>query len=221
MTEHNNTKKGPDAGATARGPIPTPRYQEKDMTIIADPTPKVAENFDEALCARGECDGFQAQPSHHLHTVTLPHGTHLAGREGGCWMVRIEMGDYSQPEALKDLAREIRTAASMIRDLATHAPTDLPARHVRGLLTAWDWPARSPRLRELLEVSPKRARDLYAGRARYSERELGVLAAYFGVEVRDFYRTEVGVKYTPPGQEAAARRAGEDRVVTYREECAA
>lgn len=36
MSERDRTKKGPEAAATARGPIPAPGYEEKDATMFAD-----------------------------------------------------------------------------------------------------------------------------------------------------------------------------------------
>ncbi|WP_306233858.1 hypothetical protein [Agrococcus beijingensis] len=96
---------------------------------------------------------------------------------------------------------------------------------VRSCLGGWYF-TNAGALRDILEVSPGRARALYMGRADYNLRELALVSAFFGVKPVEWIAPPSGRDYPRAESCHSANRAevharAWDRVMTARETTAA
>lgn len=131
-------------------------------------------------------------------------------------------GEDMTSEQVRGLARRVESVPAKLRALADEidrrsAPEQLVeriSRHVRGHLALWGF-TYSTQLREVLEVSTQRARDLYRGRTAFTLDEMTLLSAFFDVPITDWC-TQQGPQTLRSGSPEQVA-AGMDRVVSLRE----
>ncbi|WP_347757328.1 hypothetical protein [Agrococcus sp. ProA11] len=90
--------------------------------------------------------------------------------------------------------------------------------NIRACFVCWDI-ANSTVLREMLEISTQRARDLWAGRKRFTLHELELVSAFFDVSIVSWFEDSRPVvsEWRTSGRETAVIGRAWDRLVTERE----
>lgn len=178
-------------------------------------------------CRRPECDGF-TEYHRFQHTIKISKAVRLEADYDGPYRLHVDGITFEGAE-IDLLTHDLKTAAALAADLnrGDQDRTEFIAGNVRGALSMAFRRSNSTPLREILDASPQRARDIYAGRASMTADELGAVSAFFGVDDPLAWftvsRPWLRIVGTLHGDEANGDwiAGARDRLVTYREEQAA